>query len=77
MPNACDHGDKAGPPMPAPARGGPHEGSTAPTQVSSVSHDANPDIEPLLLEVLRRGFMLICCGRRAQPDALAAVHRTE
>jgi len=42
-----------------------------------VSRDADPDIEPLLLEIRRRGWLLICCGHRAQPDALVAVHRTE
>jgi hypothetical protein len=42
-----------------------------------VSRDADPDIEPLLLEVRRRGWMLICCGHRTQPNALVAVHRTE
>jgi hypothetical protein len=46
-------------------------------RTNPVSRDADPDIAPLLLEVLRRGWMLICCGRREQPDVLAAVHRTE
>jgi hypothetical protein len=50
---------------------------TGTKRTNPVSRDADPDIEPLLLEVRRRGWMLICCGRRAQPDALVAVHRTE
>jgi hypothetical protein len=41
-----------------------------------VSHDAEPDIEPLVRELLRRGWTLLCCGRRTQPDALAAMHQT-
>lgn len=42
-----------------------------------MSRDAEPDIEPLLREALRRGWTLLCCGPRAQPDALAAVKRTQ
>jgi hypothetical protein len=42
-----------------------------------MSRDAEPDIEPLLREMARQGWMLICCGRRAQPDALVAVNRTQ
>jgi len=40
-----------------------------------MSRDAEPDLEALLHELQRRGWTLICCGRQAQPDALAAVHR--
>jgi len=46
-------------------------------RANPVSRGAEPDIEPLLREVLRRGWMLMCCGRRTQPDALVAVHQTE
>jgi len=42
-----------------------------------VSRDADPDLEPLLLQVQRQGWLLICCGPRVQPEALAAVRRTE
>jgi hypothetical protein len=42
-----------------------------------MNHDAEPDIEPLLRLLLQRGWMLLCCGSRTQPDALAAVHRTQ
>jgi len=42
-----------------------------------MSRDAEPDIEPLLHELQQRAWTLICCGHRAQPDALAAVHRTQ
>src|SRR5262249_21015931 len=42
-----------------------------------MSCDAEPDIEPLLRQLLQRGWMLLCCGSRTQPDALAAVHRTQ
>src|SRR5215468_12754288 len=42
-----------------------------------MNRDAEPDIEPLLRQLLQRGWMLLCCGSRTQPDALAAVHRTQ
>jgi hypothetical protein len=37
----------------------------------------NLDVEPLVREVLRRQWTLVCFGRRSQPDALAAVHRDQ
>jgi hypothetical protein len=46
-------------------------------RTNPMSRDAEPDIAPLLREVARRGWTLLCCGRRAQPDALAAVNRTQ
>jgi hypothetical protein len=42
-----------------------------------MSRDVEPDVEPLLREVVRRGWMLVCCGRRLQPDAVAAVNRCQ
>jgi hypothetical protein len=42
-----------------------------------MSRDAEPDIAPLLRQVLGQGWMLVCCGHRAQPDALVAVHRAQ
>lgn len=41
-----------------------------------MSCDVEPGLESMLLEVLRRGWMLVCCGPRAQPEALVAVNRT-
>jgi hypothetical protein len=58
----------------------PHPTALPPTdtnRTNPVSRDAEPDLEPLLREVMRRGWTLICCGRLAQPDAIAAVHRTK
>jgi hypothetical protein len=40
-----------------------------------MSCDVEADLEPLLREVVRRGWMLVCCGPRIQPDALVAVNR--
>jgi hypothetical protein len=42
-----------------------------------MNRDAEPDIELLLRLLLQRGWMLLCCGSRTQPDSLAAVHRTQ
>jgi hypothetical protein len=42
-----------------------------------MSRDAEPDIEPLLHELQRQEWTLICYGPRVQPDALAAVNRTQ
>lgn len=58
----------------------PHPTAPLPTgtnRTNPMSHDVESDIEPLLREVARRGWMLICCGPRAQPDALVAVNRTQ
>jgi hypothetical protein len=66
--------DAADPAVPLQAAALPPMGTK---RANAVSRDADPDIEPLLLEVRRREWMLICCGRRAQPDALVAVHRAE
>jgi len=41
-----------------------------------LSCDVEPDIEPLLREVVQRGYALHCFGSRAHPDALAAIIRT-
>ena len=35
------------------------------------------DVEPLVRELLRRQWTLVCFGRRSQPDALAAMNRDE
>jgi len=35
------------------------------------------DVEPLVRELVRRQWTLVCFGHRAQPDALAAVNRFE
>jgi hypothetical protein len=42
-----------------------------------MSCDVEADLEPLLREVIRRGWMLVCCGPRNQPDALVAVNRRQ
>jgi hypothetical protein len=46
-------------------------------QAPSLSRDVEPEIEPLLREVMRRGWTLVCCGPRAHPDVLAAINRTQ
>src|SRR5262249_29059037 len=52
--------------------------STAdPERGQSMSCDVEADLEPLLREVVRRGWTLICCGPRRQPDALVAVNRCQ
>jgi len=50
---------------------------TGTNRTDPMSRDAEPDIAPLLREVVRQGWMLVCCGHRAQPNALAAVNRTQ
>src|SRR5262249_10829291 len=36
-----------------------------------MNRDAEPDIEPLLRQLLQRGWMLLCCGSRTQTDAVS------
>jgi hypothetical protein len=48
----------------------------SPAEPDPMNRDTEPDVEPLLREITRRGWTLICCGHRAQPDAVAAVNRT-
>ena len=42
-----------------------------------MSCNVETDLEPLLREVLRQDWMLVCCGPRRQPDALVAVNRCQ
>jgi hypothetical protein len=50
---------------------------TGMNRTNPVNRDAEPDIEALLHELLRRKWTLLCCGHRTQPEAVAAVQRTE
>jgi hypothetical protein len=42
-----------------------------------MSRDVEANLEPLLRQVVRQGWTLVCCGPRRQPDALIAVNRCQ
>lgn len=42
-----------------------------------MSCDAEADLEPLLRELVRQGWMLVCCGPRMRPNALVAVNQCQ
>jgi hypothetical protein len=77
-PDPARPGRRAGPADPRARRVGlGRQGDSLEVMPGAGGEMARDHVEPLVREVIRRQWTLLCFGHRGQPDALAAVHRDQ